>query len=129
MQLTETHLILKDESKVTTSVAPIHFLVFHSFPPNCSHPWKVIDCKWGWQYIWSNSSVGLVPATVIKKKPKTEYRVLFTHTLIHKHKHTMHNLHKKYQFGFCFSSYAKIKQTFRVSVSLEKKDNVNGFSC
>lgn len=35
-----TYLILKEESRVTTSVAPIHFLVLVSLPPSCSHPCK-----------------------------------------------------------------------------------------
>lgn len=35
-----TYLILKEERRVTTSVAPIHFLVLVSLPPSCSHPFR-----------------------------------------------------------------------------------------
>ena len=34
-----THLILKDDSVATISVAPIHFLVLTILPPNCAQPW------------------------------------------------------------------------------------------
>lgn len=35
-----THLILSDDSVATISVAPIHFLVLTTLPPNCSRPWR-----------------------------------------------------------------------------------------
>ena len=36
-------MILTDARKVTISVAPIHFLVPRSVPPNCSRPWSLVN--------------------------------------------------------------------------------------
>lgn len=52
-----TYLILKLDSSVNTSVAPIHFLVLTSLPPSCSAPWISKPCAHAHSIIFCNLEI------------------------------------------------------------------------